>query len=156
MKESFEVRYNRALIRTALYQFFAKRLGWSTPLVFFAVVLLLGAVYLMDLWTAIFTWLAALISLSIALLLWIYIVRLRQSESFLSKTKDPKVRYEITSDGLTLSSELGTTELRWEAFDEVLKSETLWLLVYAKSAYLTLPLEALSEKARALIDENIS
>jgi len=145
------VTYDKRLARRAVNHYFARSLGPYAPI---ALGIAVGAL----LWfykfgphglllTTSFFITALLVSLVIAA----YLIRIRQSDSLLGKMRSPTVTHTFSGDGVASRSDLGTSTLKWAAFDQVMEFEDMWLLRYAQSAYLTLPLAALPMDCRALI-----
>ena len=148
------VRYDHRIARRALNLFFKRRLQWSllaTP----AVLALFLYFYIRGSWTTFDQILCSVLIAVVGLVGYIYFLRRRTSYQFFQRTEDPSVHFEFTTEGVKVSSELGSSELKWKAFNEILKSAELWLLVYYGSGYLTLPIEALSPECRRFIEERL-
>jgi hypothetical protein len=153
MEQSIKVTYDRKLIRSALHSFMIKRLGWIMLVLLVALAPFLYFVrpwgdstvgYLLDVGYLV----------AVLLLIIIYFIRMRQSETVLSKMKTPDVIFTFSDKGVHWRSDLGCSELCWAAFDEILKFKEYWLLVYSKSGYLNLPTICLTEDIKKLIDLN--
>lgn len=151
---SFSVRYDRKIARRALNLFFRRRLSW-TLVALPAVVLLFLGFYLFGSWTTFDQVMSLLLITTIGIIGYIYFIRHRMSDQFFRKTSDPTVAFELSMTGVKVSSEIGSSELKWKAFNEILKSADLWLLVYYGSGYLTLPIEQLSPACQAFIEERL-
>jgi hypothetical protein len=148
---SIKVTYTPALIRQALNCFMLRRLGLPVLVMTPLAVLGLLALYSSGSWS---TWLSAVsIALCIAIctIAYIYFLRLKAGEGFFAKSPDPSVIFVFSETGVTTSSALGTSELLWSAFDELLEFPKVWLLIYAKSAYITLPNDSLTDPCKELI-----
>lgn len=155
MGTQISVRYDRALVRRALLQFFLVRTGGFTLAVYVMLCVYVAVSASISGWDAFLTVLASGLGVAAALLVWIYSIRMAHSESFLTKAKEPVVRFTFDEDGMTTSSDLGHSSLRWDVFDEVIIGRGLWLLVYGKSGYVTLPEESLPDEVRALIRKKV-
>ena len=92
----------------------------------------------------------------IAFLVFVYIARLRAAEGFFDKANEPTVTFHFDTEGIRTKWDLGTTDLKWQVFDEILKFPDVWLLVYARSGYMTLPLDQLTPECMRFVDEQIS
>lgn len=156
MEHQITVQYNRRIIRQALWCFFIHRLGRFTIAVLVIYVLLLALVEFSGSWNVYWTWLVAMVAVPLGLLFWLYFLRRRQSETFLSKMAEPSVRFCFSDDGVSTESDLGSSMLKWDVFDELLCFDDVWLLVYAKSAYVTLPVGALSDAGKSAIREKLT
>jgi hypothetical protein len=155
MEHTIEVTYDRRLVRRALNRFMAKRLGWLT----FAAIFALGTLLILqigfgswNIWSAgtLVLWL-----LIVGMLTLIYLGRLRASEGFFQKSSSSTVKFVFTDDGVRTESDVGSSDLKWKAFDELLKFSDVWLLIYAKSGYMTLPTTELSQECRDFIESKI-
>ena len=156
MEHSIKVTYNRKLVRHALNRFMAKRLGWLIP----AMTVVLG-VYMIsqgvlgywDIWTTamLLAWL-----LLLGLFIVVYLVRLRASEGFFQKSDDCTVEFIFSDAGIRTNSDIGSSDIKWKVFDEILKFSDVWLLVYAKSGYMTIPTDTLNKECKAFIERKFS
>ena len=150
------IRYDRALVRRALNRFFARTLGKP----FFAVFSLLCVYFIYALasgaWTQISTYIAIAMGVMSAVLGIVYALRLRASEGFFDKSNEPTVEFEFSDDTVTMTSDLGSSEIKWEVFEDVMKFSDVWLLIYARGGYITLPLEQLSSECQAFIDQKLT
>jgi FtsH-binding integral membrane protein len=156
MEHTLEVTYDRALIRRGLNRFMVKRFGWLT----FALIFGLGALLIVEMlsgsWSSWFTAMLAIWIIVVAFLIVVYIARLRASEGFFQNSENCKVKFVFSDDGVKTDSDVGSSDIKWKVFDEVLKFSDVWLLVYAKSGYMTLPAIQLSEEAKVFIERKIS
>ncbi|MEO6334426.1 MAG: YcxB family protein [Pyrinomonadaceae bacterium] len=98
---------------------------------------------------------AVTIAVGITFFSWIYFVRLRTAEGFFDKADDPTVVFRFTVDGVQTESDLGSSNLKWTVFDELLKFPDVWLLVYANSGYMTLPVDNLTPECMEFIDQQL-
>lgn len=156
MLHTATIRYDRPLVRRALNRYFARRLGKP----FFVVLLLslatLAYAYVAGSWSRPLTLVAIAFAVALAFLGFVYFARLRSSEGFFDKATNPTVTFTFTDEGVRTESELGTSDLKWLVFDEVLKFPEVWLLVYARSGYMTLPVDQLSLDCLQFIDQQVS
>lgn len=153
MAHSVTIRYDRPLVRRALNRYFVRRLGKP----FFVVLALLG-VYLVyallsNSWEGTLTYLSIPLILVSAFMGMAYYARLRASEAFFDKANEPTVELTFSESGVETQSDLGTSELKWSVFDGVMKFSDIWLLVYARSGYMTLPVDQLSPECRQFIED---
>ncbi len=146
---------DKALIKKALHQFMLRRIGWLWIIAFVFLWIWFGYVALRYEWNILSNFFCGILVISTFLLIYIYYIRLKQSETFLSKMKEPVVRYRIDQSGITTSSDLGESKMNWVVFEEILKSQELWLLIYAKSAYLTIPITEMSLECQRFIEHHI-
>jgi hypothetical protein len=156
MSFSATIKYDRLLVRRALNRFMVKRLGKTFIAVLILVVGALSYWYLTGEWTWLLTFVAVAVAVIIAFLSWVYYARLRAAEGFFEKANDPTVTIRFTTEGVRTDSDLGTSDLKWLVFEEILKFPDIWLLVYAKSGYMTLPLDRLTPECMRFIEQQIA
>lgn len=157
MTHSIEVKYDRLIVKRALNCFMFKRLGWlgilavTIPILISIEILVMGFNTTPTYMYVLF----ALFSIYGSVVAYIYYLRLNTSEVFFAKTNNPTVNFIFSDISVTAQSDLGCSEIKWEAFDEILKFKYFWLLIYARSGYLTLPISALSQECKELIESKI-
>ena len=54
-----------------------------------------------------------------------------------------------------MSSDIGTTTLQWSAVKELWQFPSVWLLLYSKAQFTTLPLACLSPETQAYIVQRV-
>lgn len=153
---STQVTYDRPLVRRALNRFMVNRMGWTLIVAIPGTFLFLAVLFLMKIWSF---WLSlglAALVIVVVVITYIYFLRLRTSEGFFDKVQDPTVTFTFGPDGVRTDSQLGSSELKWAAFDELLKFPDVWLLIYTRSAYITLPTNALTLECQAFIEEKLT
>lgn len=156
MEYTIEVTYDRSLVRLALNRFMVKRLGWLTFVFVFGIGVYLTVEMLSGSWSNWSTAIAALWIIVVGILGVVYIARMRASEGFFQNSRDCKVQFVFSEDGVKTNSDVGTSDVKWKVFNELLKFRDVWLLVYAKSGYMTIPALQLSEEAKVFIESKIS
>ena len=79
------------------------------------------------------------------------------AEGFFDKANQPTVTFHFTEPmGSRQNRITCTTDLKWQVFEEILKFPDIWLLVYAKSGYMTLPVDQLTPDCMQFIDTQIT
>ncbi len=146
---------DRQLARRAVHRFMTQRLGWSTPVLLTTLAGWISWDFLAGTWSGTDTVLGGAFAILTTLFL-IYVVRLRAANEFLKRLGDHRVHYTFSETGVRTDSALGSSELKWSSFDEVLKFRDVWLLVYAKNSYLTLPTIHLSRECAGFIDKHVT
>lgn len=153
---NIEFTVDKALIRKALHQFMLRRLGRLWIIIFVLLWIWFGYYAIQYRWDVLTNLFGGILISGSLLLMYIYHIRLKQSETLLSKMKEPFVRYHIDQSGITVSSELGESKMNWVVFEEIFKSQDLWLLIYAKSAYLTIPVNKMSSECLSFIEHCVA
>jgi hypothetical protein len=81
----------------------------------------------------------------------VYVTHLRRSLGVLRKMQSPEATFEFDEDRFRVSSDLGTSELKWGMITEVWCLPDFWLLFVSQGQFITLPLADLDADARAFI-----
>ena len=155
MLHTATIKYDRPLVRRALNRFMVKRLGKTFFLGLPALILVFLFFYFTNSWTWPITLMAIVIAAVLLFLSFVYYARLRAAEGFFDKANDPTVTLRFTAEGVRTESELGTSDIKWVVFEEILKFRDVWLLVYAKSGYMTLPLDQLTPECSQFIEQQM-
>lgn len=99
--------------------------------------------------------LMAVTILGVAMPLAVYVVHYRNSMSKFRAMARPTAVFTADDEGFTISSDEGTATLKWSAVAEVWRSEQLWLILFSKSRFSTLPLEGVPEQMQAFVIDRI-
>jgi hypothetical protein len=143
--------YSETLLRQAVFAFWWRSVGVS----FFVALLIaaIGLVVLVALGQA--SWLigglAAVLVLGIAFAVFVYVVHYRRSLHKFRQMDKPRATFCANESSFTMSSDIGTTTLQWSAVKELWQFSNVWLLLYSKAQFTTLPLACLSPETQAYI-----
>ena len=143
--------YSTTLLRQAVFAFWRRSVGAG----FFVALLIaaLGLVVLMALGQA--SWLigglAVVLVLGIAFATVVYVVHYRNSLRKFRQMDNPQATFRAEESSFTMSSDIGTTTLQWSAVKELWQFPSVWLLLYSKSQFTTLPLACLPPETQAYI-----
>jgi len=143
--------YRTTLLRQAVFACWRRSVGVG----FFVALLIaaLGLVVLMALGQA--SWLigglAVVLVLGIAFATVVYVVHYRNSLRKFRQMDNPQATFRAEESSFTMSSDIGTTTLQWSAVKELWQFPSVWLLLYSKSQFTTLPLACLPPETQAYI-----
>jgi hypothetical protein len=143
--------YSETLLRQAVFAFWRRSVGVG----FFVALLIaaLGLVVLVALGQS--SWiiggLAAVLVLGIAFTIVVYVVHYRNSLRKFRQMDKPQSTFRAEESSFTMSSDIGTTTLQWSAVKELWQFSNVWLLLYSKAQFTTLPLACLSPETQAYI-----
>ena len=143
--------YSTALLRQAVFAFWRRSVGVG----FFVALLIasIGLVVLVALGQA--SWiigaLATVLAVGIGFAAAIYIVHYRNSLRKFRQMDTPRSTFRADESSFTMSSDIGTTTLQWSTVKELWQFQSVWLLLYSKSQFTTLPLACLSPETQAYI-----
>jgi hypothetical protein len=143
--------YSTALLRQAVFAFWRRSVGVG----FFVALLIaaIGLVILVALGQA--SWLigglAAVLVLGIAFAIVVYVVHYRRSLHKFRQMDTPRSTFRADESSFTMSSDIGTTTLQWSAVKELWQFPSVWLLLYSKAQFTTLPVACLPPETQAYI-----
>lgn len=143
--------YSETLLRQAVFAFWRRSVGVG----FFVALLIaaLGLVILVALGQS--SWiiggLAAVLLVGIAFAIVVYVVHYRRSLQKFRQMGQPRATFRADESSFTMSSDIGTTTLQWSAVKELWQFQSVWLFLYSKAQFSTLPLACLSPEAQAHI-----
>jgi hypothetical protein len=147
--------YSTALLRQAVFAFWRRSVGAG----FFVALLIagIGLVVLVALGQA--SWiigaLATVLAVGIGFAAAIYIVHYRNSLRKFRQMDTPRSTFRAEESSFTMSSDIGTTTLQWSTVKELWQFQSVWLLLYSKSQFTTLPVECLSPETQAYIVQRV-
>ena len=147
--------YSEALLRQAVFAFWRRSVGVG----FLAALLVavLGLVVLVAQGMA--SWLvgtiAAVLVLGIAFATFVYIVHYRNSLRKFRQMDKPQATFRADESSFTIISDIGPTTLQWSAVKELWQFPSVWLLLYSKAQFSTLPLACLSPETQAFILQRV-
>ena len=143
--------YSTTLLRQAVFAFWKRSVGVG----FFVALLIasLGLVILVALGQAswIIAALATVLALGIAFAIVVYVVHYRRSLQKFHQMDKPQAMFRAEESSFTMVSDIGTTTLQWSAVKELWQFSNVWLLLYSKAQFTTLPLACLPPETQAYI-----
>jgi YcxB-like protein len=155
MNYQFTIQFTEEHIKYACRKFFARYVGIGLPIV---GVLMLAALLQrmhsgqMDLLSG---FLLAVVVMGVGIFASAYFQRRNYAVSQLKKMGNGLVSYELSDEFFKAKSNLGSTELKWEAFKAVWVFPTVWLLMFDKAGYLTLPVEQIGSEVKEFLKQKI-
>jgi hypothetical protein len=152
----FTIKFSEEHIRYAVRKFFVRYLGIGFPVMFLLLAVVLAQRMLTGQTDWIFGSLLVVLVMGVGIFVAAYFQRLSQAISQLKKMGDGTVRYEVSDDRIKASSEHGSTEVKWEMFKALWIFPRVWLLMFDKAGYLTLPADQMSEDVRNFLKQRIA
>jgi hypothetical protein len=147
--------YSTALLRQAVFAFW-----WRSVGVGFFVALLIAAIGLVVLvalgqssW--IVGGLATVLAVGVAFAIVVYVVHYRRSLQKFRQMDKPQALFRAEESSFTMISDIGTTTLQWSAVKELWQFSNVWLLLYSKAQFTTLPLACLPPETQAYIVQRV-
>jgi hypothetical protein len=150
------LRFDRDLVRSAVFTFWRRRLGVG----FFVALAAMGGGVAYFVAQGERGWLVGaggtVFVLAIIFVVAIFRSQYQSSLQRLHKMQPPEATLTLTESGFTLSSNLGSSTARWSAITELWEAPQFWLLFVSSAQYITLPTadiprESLDEIRRSLV-----
>jgi hypothetical protein len=148
---SAKIHFSEALVRRAVRTFWWRRTGWSYVL----VLILLLVWFCFSVWNGDRSWAVGasgtIVVLGAILAATVYVTHLRRSLGVFRKMQTPEAILEFDEDRMRVSSDLGTSELKWGMITEVWCLPEFWLLFVSQGQFITLPIADIGADAREYI-----
>lgn len=147
--------YTEPLVAAAVRAYWNKTIG---PAFLFAVALLITfLVWLLA--NGDRSWLvgltAAVALLGVVMPIAVYVVHYRNSMGKFREMSSPVADLVAEDDTFTISSDRGTTCLKWNTVAEVWRFDSIWLLLFSKAQFITLPLQDVPAPMQAFMLDRI-
>jgi hypothetical protein len=147
--------YSESLLREAVLGFWRRSIGTGFILMLVALAVALGILVALDapLWISVT--LAVLFALAAAVAVALYIGYYRNSLRKFRAMNTPRATFHADESSFTMSSDAGTTTLQWSAVKELWQFPSVWLLLYSKTQFSTLPVSCLPPETQAFVQERV-
>ena len=155
MQHRATLKFTEQLVERAVRHFWLRTMGYGELF----IIILMAALLAWRLADGDRSWmvgvLVTLLFLSIAIPLAIYFGHYRNSLGKFRALKQPVAEFVADDDGFSLTSDLGSTTLKWGAVTEIWRFDSLWLMLFSKSQFVTIPLEDFPEPMRNFVLERV-
>ena len=155
MQQRTTLRYSEQLVARAVGLYWRKTMGVGFLVAVGLMILVLS-------WRLIDgdrSWLvglvAAVVLLGVLMPVSVYVAHYRSSMGMFRRTTRPTAQLVTDQDAITISSDRGSSALKWELVKEVWRFETMWLMLFSKAQFVILPLADLPEPMQAFILERV-
>jgi hypothetical protein len=130
-------------------------MGWSVLL----GVPLLGVVLANRLVEGDRSWMAGMLAaallIGLVMPIAVYCVHYRNSMGKLRDMREPRATFIADEESFTLTSEAGSSTLKWDSVKEVWEFESYWLLMFTKAHFATIPLADVSAEMRSFVLDKV-
>ena len=147
--------YSESLLREAVFGFWRRSIGMGFILMLVALTVVLGVLVALGAPVWIIMTLAVLLVLAAAVAVALYIGYYRSSLRKFRTMSTPRATFRADESSFTMTSDAGTTTLQWSAVKELWQFPSVWLLLYSKTQFSTLPLACLPPDIRAFVQERV-
>lgn len=151
---SFRVRYTKDHCLASAWRYWQRRLGLR-----YAIELTIGSGLLVLATQGPYRWLeiALMVAVGIFAVLGaaIFFVHWSRAVAGLRALDPPESTWTLTEEAVAQKSSLGESAIVWKALREVWRFDDLWLLVWGKDVYSSIPVGQLPPAARAMIERRV-
>jgi hypothetical protein len=154
MNYQFTIQFAEEHIKYACRKFFARYVGIGLPIVCLLMLIALAqrlAAGKMDLLAGCNL---AVVVMGAGFFLSAYIQRRSYLLSQFRKTGNV-VSYELSEEFFKAKSDMGSSELKWETFKGIWIFPRVWLLMFDKASYVTLPVDQVSNEVKEFLKKKI-
>ena len=156
MKYEITAMFDEEFVRRTTRRFLLKSLGWD----YFAAFFILLAIFIGMLGVGKRDWmvgaLGTIVFFGFAIAVTVWCIYMRRALSTFRKMQTPEVRFAIDASGISVSSELGSGSINWQAIQKMWCLPEAWLLFVSKGAYSTIPTACLPPEAKQLIVDKLT
>jgi hypothetical protein len=143
--------YSTALLHQAVFAFWRRSVGVGFFVALFIAAIGLVVLVALGQSSWIIGGLAAVLAVGVAFAIVIYVVHYRRSLQKFRQMDKPQALFRAEESSFTMISDIGTTTLQWSAVKELWQFSNVWLLLYSKAQFTTLPLACLPPETQAYI-----
>ena len=147
--------YSESLLRQAVFAFWRRSVGLGFILMLVALPAILGVLVAQGAAVWIVVTLAVLFVIAVAVAVALYVVYYRDSLRKFRKMDKPLATFCADESSFAMSSDAGTTTLQWSAVKELWQFPSVWLLLYSKTQFSTLPLACLPPETQAFVLQRV-
>lgn len=143
--------YSEALLRQAVFGFWRRSVGIGFLVALLVALLGLGVLIAQGMASWIVAVVAAVLVLGVGFAIAVYIIHYRNSLRKFRQMAKPQATFLADDTSFTITSDIGTTTLQWSSVKELWQFPNVWLFLYSKGQFTTLPLGCLSPETQAHI-----
>ncbi len=147
--------YSEPLVRQAVFAFWRRSIGIGYVLALIVTAFSLGFLIAQGNSSWLVGALATVLALGVAFVVLLYFVHYRNSLSKFREMDSPHANFRADEAAFTISSGIGATTLQWSAIKELWQFSGVWLFLYSKAQFSTLPLASLSPEMQAFILQRV-
>jgi Na+/H+-dicarboxylate symporter len=143
--------YSEALLRQAVFAFWRRSIGIGFLVAILVALLGLGVLIAQGMASWIVAVVAAILVLGVGFAIAVYIIHYRNSLRKFRQMAKPQATFVATDTSFTITSDIGTTTLQWSSVKELWQFPSVWLFLYSKAQFTTLPIACLSPETQTYI-----
>ncbi len=147
--------YSESLLRQAVFAFWRRSVGLGFILMLVVLAAILVGIIALGAPVWLIVTLAVILAIAAGIAVALYVGYYRNSLRKFRTMEKPQATFCADESSFTMSSDAGTTTLQWSAVKELWQFPSVWLLLYSKTQYSTLPLACLPPETQAFVQERV-
>ena len=147
--------YSESLLRQAVFAFWRRSVGLGFILMLVVLAAILVGIIALGAPSWLIVTLAVILAIAAGIAVAMYVGYYRNSLRKFRTMEKPQATFCADESSFTMSSDAGTTTLQWSAVKELWQFPSVWLLLYSKTQYSTLPLACLPPETQAFVQERV-
>jgi hypothetical protein len=147
--------YNEKLLRHAVWSYWKRTVGGFYLLVLFGMSLGVAVLVAQGDRSWLLGFMAMAVGMAYLMLLCLYVIHLKNSMAKFRDMGSPNATFRAEEQSFTLESGIGTATLQWSTVKELWKFQDVWLLMFSKAHFSTLPVANLPSDLQAFILEKV-
>jgi hypothetical protein len=155
MRHVATLKYDERLVRRAVRNFWLRSMGWKTPVAIAIIVAFLVARLAMSDRSWLVGLLGGVALIGILMPVAVYWIHYRNSMAKFRELGNSVATLLAEETSFTLSSDVGASILKWNAVTELWCFEGLWLFLFSKAHFATIPLDAVSVEMQSYVLDRV-
>jgi hypothetical protein len=146
--EPIILNYSEKLVRKAVWAFWRRKTG-VVAFIAFPFLLIFTIYSFLSGDRSLFVGAsAAILTIGIIMNALLFVIPFRFSMGKYWRMRNRQATFEMGEECFKMTSELGSSELNWNAITEIWRFPEFWLMIYSPMIYGVLPLENMDESSR--------
>jgi len=147
--------FSEPLVRQAVFAFWRRTIGIGYVIALVVSVFSLGLLIAQGNTSWLIGALATALAFGVLFVVFLYVGHYRNSLNKFREMGSPHATFLAEEASFTIGSSIGTTTLQWSAIKELWQFSGIWLLLYSKAQFSTLPLTDMPPEMQAFILQRV-
>jgi len=147
--------YTEPLLRRAIFAFWRRTVGIGFLVALAVLMISLGVLVAQGTASWLIGVLATVLVVGVVFIAALYLIHYRNAVRKFREIGDAEATFRAEESSFTVSSAIGTTTLQWSAVKELWQFSEVWLLLYSKAQFSTLPLACMSPEMQAFVVQRV-
>jgi hypothetical protein len=150
----FTVRYTREACWISALRYWQRRLGMR-----YAIELVIGVGLIVLATQGPYRWLEIAITVAVSIFALLgaglLVIHWRRALAGLAVLRPPESTWILTEEAVGQRSSLGESAIAWTSLAELWKFEDVWLLIWGRDVYSTIPIAQFPRQARQFVERRV-